>query len=97
MICSTRSRDKFVKEGLSYSCAAYKATYLYVYLGDAIRKERTRLRYDPHNELTQERLQLLQDNKQKLLDEKNEDNVNKMLDKLYKDLYYGLCNWQGSL
>ena len=38
MICSTRSRDKFVKEGLDYSTAKYKATYAFYYLPNEIAK-----------------------------------------------------------
>ena len=94
MICSSRSQEKFVKEGLSWSTAKYKATYLYVYLADEIKKVRTRLRNDPYNELFQDQLNLLQKNKQILLDEKNEIEVNKILDKLYSNLYYGFYNWE---
>ena len=56
MICSVRSRDKFVKEGLSPNAAAYKATYLYVYLAETIGKIKGRLRRDPYNEIHQDHL-----------------------------------------
>tara|TARA_Y100001972_G_C7553217_1_gene278064 strand:+ start:429 stop:716 length:288 start_codon:yes stop_codon:yes gene_type:complete len=94
MICSTRSRDKFVKEGLSPITAKYKATYLYCYLADEIRKIQSRLNKDPYNELNQEYLQILKKNKQTLLEEKNEDKVNAILDKLYSNLYYGFYGWE---
>ena len=44
MICSPRSQEKFVKEGLRPITAKYKATYLYVYLADEIKKVQARLR-----------------------------------------------------
>ena len=63
MICSVRSRDKFVKEGLSHDAAAYKATYLYVYLAETIGKIKSRLRRDPYNEIHQDHLAMVQRNK----------------------------------
>jgi transcriptional/translational regulatory protein YebC/TACO1 len=97
MICSTRSYEKCLKEGLRPMTAKYKATYLYVYLADEIKKVQARLRRDPANELTQEHLKLLQRNKKVLSDEKDDTKVCKLLDCLYEDLYYGLWNWQGEL
>jgi hypothetical protein len=88
MICSSRSRDKFVKEGLSGSAAKYKATYLYVYLADKIKLAQANVRRDPGNELHQYYLNNLKRNKAILLKEKNEDKVNYILDKLYSDLNY---------
>ena len=94
MICSPRSQEKFIKEGLSPITAKYKATYLYCYLADEIKKIQSRLNKDPYNELNQEYLQILKKNKQILLDEKNEIEVNNILDKLYSNLYYGFYNWE---
>ena len=53
MICSSRSQEKFVKEGLSWSSAKYKATYLYVYLADKIKLAQANVRRDPYNEYFQ--------------------------------------------
>ena len=53
MICSSKSQEKFVKEGLSWSCAKYKATYLYVYLADKIKLAQANVRRDPYNEYFQ--------------------------------------------
>ena len=97
MICSTRSYEKCLREGLRPMTAKYKATYLYVYLSDEIKKIQSRLRRDPWNELNQDLLKLLQKNKKVLSEEKNDEKVCKMLDCLYSDLYYGLWNWQGEL
>lgn len=88
MICSSRSQKKFVKEGLDYSTAKYKATYLYVYLADAINKFQMRVKRDPYNEINLELLDNLKRNKTILLKEKNRDKVNYILDKLYSDLHY---------
>ena len=88
MICSSKSQMKFVKEGLDYSTAKYKATYLYVYLADAINKVASRARRDPYNEIHQDTLANLKRNKAILLNEKNSDKVNYILDKLYRDLHY---------
>ena len=88
MICSTRSRDKFVAEGLDYSTAKYKATYLYVYLADAINRANSRLRRDPGNEIHEECLANLKKSKTILLNEKNADKINYILDKLYADIYH---------
>tara|TARA_R100000081_G_C4816541_1_gene175558 strand:- start:2484 stop:2771 length:288 start_codon:yes stop_codon:yes gene_type:complete len=94
MICSTKSRDKFIKEGLSPTTAKYKATYLYCYLADEIAKIKARLRKDPYNELNQDFLNILLNNKKTLLEEKDENKVNIILDKLYSNLYYGFYNYE---
>jgi len=88
MICSSRSQEKFVKEGLSWSAAKYKATYLYVYLADKIKLAQANVRRDPGNELHQWYLDNLKRSKTILLNEKNEDKVNIILDKLYKDIHH---------
>ena len=88
MICSPRSQEKFVKEGLSWSCAKYKATYLYVYLADKIKLAQANVRSDPGNALHQYYLSNLKRSKAILLNEKNEDKVNYILDKLYSDINY---------
>ena len=88
MICSPRSQEKFVKEGLSWSAAKYKATYLYVYLADKIKLAQANVRRDPGNELHQWYLDNLKRSKTILLNEKNEDKVNSILDKLYKDIHH---------
>ena len=88
MICSSRSQEKFVKEGLSWSAAKYKATYLYVYLADKIKLAQANVRRDPGNELHQYYLSNLKRSKTILLNEKNEDKVNIILDKLYKDIHH---------
>lgn len=85
MICSSRSRDKFVKEGLSWTTAKYKATYLYVYLADKIKITKAKIRRNP-NEIDEWILDNLERNKTILFNEKNEKKVNTILDKLYKDL-----------
>ena len=88
MICSPKSQEKFVKEGLSWSCAKYKATYLYVYLADKIKLAQANVRRDPYNEYFQYILNNLKRSKTILLNEKNEDKVNYILDKLYSDINY---------
>ena len=88
MICSSKSQEKFVKEGLSWSCAKYKATYLYVYLADKIKLAQANVRRDPYNEYFQYILNNLKRSKTILLNEKNEDKVNIILDKLYKDIHH---------
>lgn len=86
MICSSRSRDKFVKEGLDYSTAKYKATYAYVYLADEIKKVRSRLARDPYNEIHDATLRNLQRSKTILLNADTAEHCNVTMDKLYKDI-----------
>ena len=88
MICSSQSQLKFVKEGLSYSAAKYKATYAYYYLSNEINKVAARLRRDPFNESHQDTLANLKRSKEILLKEKNENKVNIILDKLYTDIHH---------
>ena len=88
MICSSGSRDKFVKEGLDYTTAKYKATYLYVYLANEIKKARARLSRDPHNEIHQNIFANLKKSKQVLLTAKTADKCNYIMDKLYGDINY---------
>lgn len=86
MICSTVSRDKFVKEGLDYSTAKYKATYAYYYLPNEINKVAQRVRRDPGNEIHQECLANLKRSKSILLNAKTAEQCNVIMDKLYKDI-----------
>jgi hypothetical protein len=86
MICSSRSRDKFVKEGLDYSTAKYKATYAYYYLPNEISKVAQRVRRDPYNEIHQECLANLKNSKTVLLNAKTAGQCNYIMDKLYKDI-----------
>ena len=88
MICSSRSRDKFVKEGLDYSTAKYKATYAYYYLPNEINKVAQRLRRDPYNEIHQECLANLKRSKTILLNAKTAGQCNYIMDKLYSDINY---------
>ena len=88
MICSSRSRDKFVKEGLDYSTAKYKATYAYYYLPNEINKVTQRVRRDPYNEIHQECLANLKRSKTILLNAKTAGQSNYIMDKLYKDINY---------
>ena len=86
MICSTVSRDKFVKEGLDYSTAKYKATYAYYYLPNEINKVAQRVKRDPYNEIHQECLANLKKSKTILLNAKTAVQCNNIKDKLYKDI-----------
>ena len=88
MICSSRSRDKFVKEGLDYSTAKYKATWAYYYLPNEINKITQRVRRDPYNEIHQECLANLKRNKAILLKAKTAGQCNYIIDKLFKDIHY---------
>ena len=88
MICSSRSRDKFVKEGLDYSTAKYKATYVYYYLPNEIHKVAQRLRRDAGNEIHQEVLANLKRSKTILLNAKTASQCNYIMDKLYKNINY---------
>ena len=86
MICSSGSRDKFVKEGLDHSTAKYKATYAYYYLPNEINKVAQRVRRDPYNEIHHECLANLKRSKTILLNAKTAEQCNVIMDKLYKDI-----------
>ena len=88
MICSVRSYEKCLKEGLSPNAAAYKATYLYVYLAETIGKIKGRLRRDPYNEIHQDHLAMVQRNKDLLLAAKTDEKVNYICNKLIGDHFY---------
>lgn len=88
MICSSRSYEKFIKEGLSPNAAKWKATYAFVYLGDAIKKQRSRLSRDPGNEIYEDWLNMLMRNKAILLGANTDDKVHYICDKLCGDLFY---------
>ena len=88
MICSVRSYEKCLKEGLSPNSAAYKATYLYVYLAETIGKIKGRLRRDPYNEIHQEHLAMVQRNKDILLAAKTDEKVHYICDKLIRDHFH---------
>ena len=94
MICSPSTQEKFVKQGLSYNHAKYKATYLYCYLADEINKLRSRLRNDPYNELNQCYLKQLLNNKNRLLNAKTNEAVDFVCDKLAQELSYGFEQYE---
>ncbi len=87
MICSSRSHEKFMKQGLSWSCAKYKATYAYVYLADKIRDTRSKIHRNP-NEIDQWILNVLLTNKEFLLNAKTDNMVDYICHHLCGDLLH---------